>query len=123
MLENTKESSAALASELRNVVNQAEALLNAIGQDKDEALDALRGRVYESLDTAKARLADIEGQASRAARRAAVTAESWVRDNPWTAVAIGASIGLVLGALITSRRSDSEDDADDYDDEDDDADV
>jgi ElaB/YqjD/DUF883 family membrane-anchored ribosome-binding protein len=119
MLENTKESSAALAHELRNVVNQAEALLNAIGQDKDEALDALRGRVYESLDTAKARLADIEGQASRAARRAAVTAETWVRDNPWTAVAIGASIGLVLGALITSRGDSSED----YDeDEDDDAD-
>lgn len=115
MLENTKESSSALANELRNVVNQAEALLNAIGQDKDEALDALRGRVYESLDTAKARLADIEGQASRAARRAAVTAESWVRDNPWTAVAIGASIGLVLGALITSRSGSTSDNYEDDD--------
>jgi len=117
MLENTKESSAALANELRNVVNQAEALLDAIGQDKDEALDALRGRVYESLDTAKARLADIEDQASRATRRAAVAAESWVRENPWTAVAIGASIGLVIGALISSRGADTPGDYEDVDEE------
>jgi ElaB/YqjD/DUF883 family membrane-anchored ribosome-binding protein len=110
MMENTLESSAALASELRNVVNQAEALLNAIGQDKDEALDALRERVYESLDTAKARLADIEAQATKTARRAAVAAESWVRDNPWTAVAIGASVGLVVGALLASRGGNSSDD-------------
>jgi ElaB/YqjD/DUF883 family membrane-anchored ribosome-binding protein len=118
MMENTIESSAALADELRNVVNQAEALLNAIGQDKDEALDALRERVYESLDTAKARLADIEVQASKATRRAAVAAESWVRDNPWTAVAIGASVGLVIGALLVSGGSSTDDD-EDYDDDED----
>jgi ElaB/YqjD/DUF883 family membrane-anchored ribosome-binding protein len=103
MMEHTIESSAALAEELRNVVNQAEALLQAIGQDRDEALETLRERVHESIDTARARLAGLEEQATRATQRAAVAAESWVRENPWTAVAIGASLGLLIGALLTSR--------------------
>lgn len=103
MMEHTIESSAALAEELRNVVNQAEALLEAIGQDRDEALDALRARVHESIDTARARLSGLEDQATRATRNAAAAAELWVHENPWTAVAIGASIGLVIGALLTSR--------------------
>lgn len=100
MMEHTRESSAALADELRNVVSEAEALLGALGKDRDAALGALRDRVFESIDTAKARLADIETEASRATQRAAVATETWVRDNPWTAVAIGASIGLLIGALI-----------------------
>jgi ElaB/YqjD/DUF883 family membrane-anchored ribosome-binding protein len=103
MMEHTIESSAALAEELRNVVNQAEALLDAIGQDRDQALEALRERVHESIDTARARLAGLEEQAERATRSAAATAELWVRENPWTAVAIGASVGLLIGALLTSR--------------------
>jgi ElaB/YqjD/DUF883 family membrane-anchored ribosome-binding protein len=100
MMEHTVESSAALANELRNVVSQAEALLEAISQDRDEALGALRERVHESIDTAKARLEDLEQQAAQATQRVAVAAETWVRDNPWTAVAIAASAGLLIGALL-----------------------
>lgn len=114
MMEHTKESSAALAAELRNVVNQAEALLDALGQDRDEALDALRGRVHESIDVARARLSDLEHQATQATQRAAVVAESWVRENPWTAVAIGASVGLLIGALLTSRGRRAPVDDEDY---------
>jgi ElaB/YqjD/DUF883 family membrane-anchored ribosome-binding protein len=103
MMEHTVQSSAALAEELRNVVNQAEALLEALGQDKDEALDALRERVHESIDTAKARLTDLEEQATQATQKAALAAETWLRENPWTAVAISASVGLIIGALLVGR--------------------
>ena len=37
MMERTAERGAALVDELRNVVIQAEALLQALGEDKDEA--------------------------------------------------------------------------------------
>jgi ElaB/YqjD/DUF883 family membrane-anchored ribosome-binding protein len=101
MMERTAERGAALVDELRNVVIQAEALLEALGQDKDEALDALRERVYSAVDAAKVRLADMETQASAVAQRASVAAEAYTRENPWTVVGGAAALGLVLGALFT----------------------
>ena len=59
MMERTAERSAALADELRNVVTQAEALLQALSEDKNEAIGVLRERVKGSVATAKARLAEL----------------------------------------------------------------
>ena len=110
MMERTAERGAALADELRNVVIQAEALLEAIGQDKDEALNALRERVYSAVGAAKARLADMEKQASVVAQRASVAAEAYTRENPWTVVGGAVALGLVLGAVFTrSLGSDGDD--------------
>jgi ElaB/YqjD/DUF883 family membrane-anchored ribosome-binding protein len=110
MMEHTAETNASLADELRNVLTQAEALLRAIGDDSDATLAGLRERVHESIDTAKARLADIEAQAGQMSQRAAVAAESWVRENPWTTVALCVSVGLVIGTIIgnSGRRSSRE---------------
>jgi ElaB/YqjD/DUF883 family membrane-anchored ribosome-binding protein len=105
MLERTAERGAALVDELRNVVTQAEALLNAMGQDKDEALSALRERVYGAVDAAKTRLADLEQQAGVVAQRASVAAEAFTRENPWTVVGGAVAAGLILGALFTSALS------------------
>jgi len=93
-----------LADELRNVVTQAEELLHAIGDHSDDTLGALRQRVHESVDAARARLADMEEETARMTDRAATAAENYVQENPWAAVAIGAGIGLVAGALLMRRR-------------------
>jgi ElaB/YqjD/DUF883 family membrane-anchored ribosome-binding protein len=100
MTDPTTASHDALAEELRNVVMQAEALLNALGVDSDAALGSMRQRVYDSIDTAKTRLADIEEQALRARQHATLAIEEWVRANPWTAVAIGAGLGMVIASLL-----------------------
>lgn len=102
-MEHTATSSQALASELRNVLQQAEALLQAIGDDRDDAIEALRERVNSAVDTARARLADLESQAEQATQRAAVAAETYVREHPWTTVAIALSVGLVIGAVLVGR--------------------
>src|SRR5580704_15793118 len=103
MVEQTTDASAVLAEELRQIVNQAEALLDAIGNDGDAGLAGLRSRVNESIDAARARLADIEEQANRTSQRAASAAEEWVRENPWVAVAIAAGLGLVIGTILARR--------------------
>jgi ElaB/YqjD/DUF883 family membrane-anchored ribosome-binding protein len=110
MMERTAERGAALVDELRNVVTQAEALLQAMGQDKDEALTALRDRVYSAVDAAKVRLADLEQQAGVAAQRASVAAEAFTRENPWTVVGGAVALGLILGASFTSALSSDGDD-------------
>jgi len=110
MMERTAERGAALVDELRNVVIQAEALLEAVGADKDEALTALRERVYSAVDAAKARLADVEKQASMVAQRASVAAEAYTRENPWTVIGGATAFGLLLGAWFTRSLTSGNDD-------------
>jgi ElaB/YqjD/DUF883 family membrane-anchored ribosome-binding protein len=101
MMERTAERSAALVDELRNVVVQAEALLQAIASDKDEAIVVLRDRVSGAVSAAKSRIAELETQASIVAQRASIATEAYVRENPWTVVGGAAAIGLILGAAFT----------------------
>jgi len=89
----------ALAAELRRIVEQAEQLLAAAGAD-GATLGALKDRVNETISSAREKLAELEQDARVRGRRAAVATESWVRANPWAALAIGAGIGLIVGALV-----------------------
>jgi ElaB/YqjD/DUF883 family membrane-anchored ribosome-binding protein len=103
MLERTAAQSAALAEELRNVVRQAEKLLVALGEDREEALVELRQHVTVAVAEAKKRLADFEEQARRLKDTAGAAMDVYVRENPWTAVSIGAALGVLLGAWIASE--------------------
>ncbi|MEJ1962461.1 MAG: DUF883 domain-containing protein [Gammaproteobacteria bacterium] len=102
MMERTAEQSAALADELRNVVIQAEALLQALAEDRNEAVGVLRERVTSAVAAAKTRLADLEAQASAMAQRASIATQAYVRENPWTVIGGAIATGLMLGAAFTS---------------------
>ncbi len=101
MMERTAASSAALANELRIVLEQVEELIHAIGDDRDDALKSVRNRVNDVVGSAKDRLADMEKRAYVGARRA----RAYARNNPWTTLSIGAAVGLVLGAALVPKRS------------------
>jgi ElaB/YqjD/DUF883 family membrane-anchored ribosome-binding protein len=102
MLERTAAQSAALAEELRNVVRQAEKLILAIGADREEAFAELRERLTVAMAGAKERLAEFEEQARLLKDGAGTAVDEFVRDNPWTAVGIGAALGLILGSWVAS---------------------
>jgi len=89
----------AMAAELRRIIEQAEALMSAAGADRD-TLGELKDRVNETIGSAREKLAELEIEARLRGRRAAAATESWVRTNPWAALAVGAGIGLIVGALI-----------------------
>ena len=104
MMERTAQQSAALAQELRNVMRQAEKLVTALAEDRDEALVGLRERLSVALDDGRKRLADMEKQARLLKDTAGRAADEFVRENPWTAVGVGAAIGLILGSWLASDR-------------------
>ena len=106
MLERTAEQSAALAEELRNVMRQAEKLIQAIGDDRQEAVAELRERLNVAVADAKKRLSDFEEQARRFTSGASAAVDEFVKENPWTAVGIGAALGLVLGSWVASSGRD-----------------
>ena len=87
--------------ELNRIVDQAEALLRSLGEDTGEAAEAVRERVSETLNQAKARLAATASEAEQVAQSLADRTDSYVRKNPWQAVAIAALLGGVVTFLLT----------------------
>lgn len=92
-----------LVSDLKNVISDAEELLKATATQAGEKVAAAREKIEQSLIEGKKSLADAEKVLVRKTKECADIADDYVRENPWSAVGIAASIGLVLGLLI--RRS------------------
>jgi len=100
---NAEISTDQLVSDLKSVVNDAEALLNATSTQTGDTIKTVRARAEESLRQAKARLTEIEQDAMRRAKEIADATDEYVRDNPWQSVGIAAGIGLLLGVLLGRR--------------------
>jgi ElaB/YqjD/DUF883 family membrane-anchored ribosome-binding protein len=85
-----------LVEELRALVSDAEALLRTSAA---AAGGAAQEHAEATVAELRGRLAGLEGQVKARAR----DLDSYVRDNPWQAVAIAGGVALLLG-LIMSRR-------------------
>lgn len=92
-----------LVNDLKNVISDAEELWKATATQAGEKVAAARQKIEQSLIEGKKSLADAEKVLERKAKECADIADDYVRENPWSAVGIAASVGLVLGLLI--RRS------------------
>jgi ElaB/YqjD/DUF883 family membrane-anchored ribosome-binding protein len=92
-----------LMEDLKAVVNDAEELLKATANQTGEKIASVRAKAEESLKKAKARIGE-EGKAvMEKAKSAARSTDDFVRDQPWTAVGIGALAGFLIGLLISRR--------------------
>ena len=90
-----------ILEDLRAVVRDAESLLRATGDEVGERVADARSKVEEKLADARERLHD-EGTAARV-KAAARTTETYVRENPWTAILIAAGLGYLIGNLGRRR--------------------
>jgi ElaB/YqjD/DUF883 family membrane-anchored ribosome-binding protein len=92
-----------LLTDLKTVMNDAEALLRATSTQTGEKIQEVRARAEESLRQAKQRLSSIEDEALRRAREVADATDEYVRENPWQSVGIAAGVGLLVGLLLARR--------------------
>jgi ElaB/YqjD/DUF883 family membrane-anchored ribosome-binding protein len=92
-----------LLSDLKTVMNDAEALLRATSTQTGEKIQEVRARAEESLRQAKQRLSSLEDEALRRAREVADATDEYVRENPWQSVGIAAGVGLLVGLLLARR--------------------
>lgn len=92
-----------LAGDLRDVIDDAEALLRHAVRDAGHGYDEARGRLEKSLKAARAGLADAQEAALDGVRDAGRAADGYVRKHPWESIGIGAGIGLLVGLLIGRR--------------------
>ncbi len=101
---NQPEFSAAVepaVEELNRIVDQAETLLRSLGAEGGEAAEAVRQRVTQTLNQAKAKLAATATDAEAVATSLAYRADGFVRANPWQSIAIAALLGSVVTLLIS----------------------
>ena len=87
--------------ELNRIVEQAESLLRSLSAEGGEAAEAVRERVSQTLHQARSKLATTVSNAEEVVESLADRADSYVRSNPWQAVAIAALLGGVVTLLIT----------------------
>jgi ElaB/YqjD/DUF883 family membrane-anchored ribosome-binding protein len=105
LVNQSSENAATLGEELRNIIDHAASLLEAISDEGDPKLNSLRERVSASIDTARVHLEEMQVDTERASERAAAALAQWIGENPWAAVAIGAGAGIAIGLLLAARRS------------------
>ena len=92
-----------LMSDLRAVLEDAEALLSATAGQAGEKIQAARERAKETVKVARERLSDAQDEVTKRARQAAKDADEYVHDNPWQAVGIAAGIAFIIGVLVSRR--------------------
>jgi len=92
-----------LARDFKNVVADAEELLQALGNDGDAKIKAMKGRVEASLNQARERLGEFQTNVVDSAKAAASATDEYVHHNPWQAIGVSAVIGGLIGYLIGRR--------------------
>jgi ElaB/YqjD/DUF883 family membrane-anchored ribosome-binding protein len=90
-----------LMADLKTVLQDAEAWLRHGSSLTGEELKNAKAKFESAITSAKDGLANLEVvEKSKAAAKAT---DTYVKDNPWKAVGIGAAVGVVLGMLINRR--------------------
>jgi ElaB/YqjD/DUF883 family membrane-anchored ribosome-binding protein len=93
--------------ELQEVIASTEALLKALGDGGGEAVQELRERLTDTISDVKKQLGGSLLSTARdtlsRARDTATAADEFVRTRPWTAVAAGVGVGLLLGWLMNGE--------------------
>lgn len=69
-------------------------------RDTAESVTSLASRVEETVKRAQARLGELQAAVVDKTKTAAETTDTYVHDNPWTAIGTALGIGFVLGLII-----------------------
>lgn len=92
-----------LVAGFQDVVTNAEELLKATTNYSAEGFASAREQFQKKLETAKVTLADARLAASEKTEQAAAVTEKYVAENPWKALAIMGSVGVIVGLLLSRR--------------------
>ena len=87
-----------MLDELRSLVSEAEDLLGTAEDESDGPFDAMKDRIEASLGKVKDTFHDAEGLGDKA-RVAGQAADAYVKENPWTAVAVAVGVGYLIGRI------------------------
>ena len=92
-----------LVQDFTTVLEDAQALLRHAAGDAGKSYADARQRLEKSIEQARERIGSAEEAMLASAREAGRSADGYVRSHPWESIAVGASVGLLLGMLLARR--------------------
>ena len=92
-----------LMSDLRAVLEDAEALLTATAGQAGEKIQRARERATETVRVARERLIDTQEEVVKRAKVAAKQTDNYVHENPWQSIGIAAGVAFIIGVLVSRR--------------------
>lgn len=90
--------------DVNELADSLEALLKSYGSEAKDEVENARSNAQALLKQTRAKLNGGGNRVSQAARDAGYQVDAYVHEKPWHGVGLGAAVGLVLGALLVSRR-------------------
>lgn len=92
-----------LMSDMKAIIGEAESWLESSATHSDTDAGAVQQQFQETLHTAKTDLLRLESNLMAKTRLAALATDDYVHDHPWKAVTLGATLGLLLGLVISRK--------------------
>ncbi|RJG07552.1 DUF883 family protein [Noviherbaspirillum cavernae] len=89
--------------DMNALLKDAQALFLEAASVTGDRADELRARGMALLEAAMDKAQDVQAVAFEKGKEAAQSADEFVHENPWKAVAISTGIGLLVGLLISRK--------------------
>lgn len=93
----------AVRNDMKALVKDAQDLFRQAGAATGERADELRSKGLVLLDVAMAKAQEVQSVAIETGKEIAGSADDFVHEKPWQAVAISAGVGLLVGLLIARK--------------------
>lgn len=90
-------------TDMKSLIRDAQDLFREATTSTGVKAEELRDRGLSLLDAAIDKAQDMQTAVVETSREVAGSADDYVRENPWTAVAVSAGVGLLVGLLIARK--------------------
>jgi len=93
----------AVNQDIKVLVKDAQALMQAAGSLTGDKAEEMHSHGMRLLDTAMLKAQEAQINALAAGKKMVVSADGYVKENPWRSIATGAGVGLLLGVILGRR--------------------
>ena len=90
-------------TDMKTLVQDAQDLFREATSATGIKADELRTKGMALLETAVSKAQDVQAAAMETGKELATTADEYVHENPWRAVAVSATVGVLVGLLISRK--------------------
>ena len=92
-----------IEADVRKAVSGAEDMLTQAASATGDKAAELRNQALQQLKALRERMNDAQEAALRQSKAAARATDEYVHENPWRSILAAASLGVVVGLLISRR--------------------